>query len=175
MLDENVVAHHEAGHVLAAYALRRAISSVELTESGGQFRPYDRASWEPTTAEGKQAYRDAVLQSIGPQHLEEMLPMLIEMAAGLAAQRRLVGRLHDDYADHDIEQVESIARAVAPGEERQLLVYAQEQAELIVAQHWHAIEAVAAELLLHRRLDAAEIMASRSVPPLAGDAHGNRS
>jgi hypothetical protein len=101
--------------------------------------------------------RSPWLDSIGPQHLDEMLPTMISLSAGLAAQRRLVGRTHDDYADADMRQCGQISRAVAPGGERELLAHAQGQADRIVAEHWHEIEAVAAELLLHRRLDAAQI------------------
>jgi hypothetical protein len=168
MPDDKVVSVHEAGHVLAAHALGRPINSVTLTESGGEFREYEVAAWEPTTAEGKQAFRDAVLGSLGPQHLNEMLPMLISLSAGLAAQRRIAGRAHDDYGNADMAQCESIARAVAPGREQELLTYAQERAERIVTRHWRQIAAVSAELLLHRRLDAEQIKATirRAEAPL---------
>jgi ATP-dependent Zn protease len=49
--NDRIVAYHEAGHALAAHALARPIDSVTLTESGGEFREYEVAAWEPTTAE----------------------------------------------------------------------------------------------------------------------------
>jgi hypothetical protein len=167
MPDDRIVAHHEAGHVIAAYALGQSISTVELTDTGGEFRPFARESWEPTTAEGKQAFRDAVLRSIGSGNLEEMLPTMISLLAGLAAQRRVVGCAYDDYANHDVRQCEEISRAVAPGAERELLAHVQEQAEQIVARHWPAIERLADELLLHRRLDAGQIVAVIEEGPAA--------
>jgi hypothetical protein len=82
--------------------------AVELSEGGGgEFRPYARESWKPTTPEGQQQFRDAVLQSIGPDHLDEMLPLMISLHAGLAAQRRLVGRAHDEYADTDLRTIKA--------------------------------------------------------------------
>jgi hypothetical protein len=115
-VDESyIVAVHESAHTVAAYVLARPISTVELTDGGGgEFRSYDRVSWEPVTREGMEKYRNAVLASLGPQHLEEMLPTMIGLAAGLAGQRRLVGRTHDHLADADMRQCEEISRAVAP-------------------------------------------------------------
>jgi hypothetical protein len=167
MPDDRIVACHESGHVLAAHALGQSISTVELTDTGGEFRPFARESWEPVTVEGKQAFRDAVLDSLGPDHLEEMLPTMISLLAGLAAQRRLVGHAHDDYGDSDVRQCEEISRAVAPGGERELLAHARERAESIVASHWHQVEALAAELLLHRQLDAGQIAAIIKEGPAA--------
>jgi hypothetical protein len=122
------------GFVIAAYALGQSISTVELTDTGGEFRPFARESWEPVTVEGKQAFRDAVLRSIGPGNLEEMLPTMISLVSGLAAQRRLVGDAFDEYGDSDIEQARSIARAVtgSPAESSELLAHAQEQAGQIM-------------------------------------------
>jgi hypothetical protein len=112
------------------------------------------------------AFRDAVLSTLGPQHLDEMLPTMISLSAGLCAQRRIVGHAHEDYANADMEQCEAIASAVAPGAESELRLLAQELAERIVSRHWRQIEALASQLLLHRRLDAAQIMAiiERSAP-----------
>jgi hypothetical protein len=160
MPDDRIVAHHEAGHVIAAHALGQSISTVELTDTGGEFRPFERATWEPTTAEGKQAFRDAVLRSIGPENLEEMFLTMVSLLAGLAAQRRLIGHAHDDYADADLDQCEGIARAVtrSPVAACDPVAHTQERADRIVAHHWAAIETLAAELLLHRRLDVKQIM-----------------
>ena len=58
-----------------------------------------------------------------------------------------------------MQQCEAIARAVAPGAERELLASAQNEAEQIVDRHWSAIEALASELLVHRKLDAGQIKA----------------
>jgi hypothetical protein len=154
----------EAAHVLAAHVLGQSISTVELTDTGGEFRPFERASWEPTTAEGRERFRDAVVRSLGPEHLDEMLPLLVGLSAGLAAQRRIVGHAHDDYANADMEQCEAIAGAVAPGAESELRMLAQERAERIVTRHWRQIEALASKLLLHRQLNAKQIMAIIDVP-----------
>jgi hypothetical protein len=158
MLDDRIVATHESGHVLAAHALQQPIVSVELTDSGGEFKAVEPTEWE-SVPENRERFRDAVLQSLGPQHLDEMLPTMISLAGGLAAQRRLVGRTHDDYADHDMNQVEAIARAVTSSamEACHLVAHAMEQADQIVARHWHAVEALASELLLCRKLGADDI------------------
>jgi hypothetical protein len=110
-----------------------------------------------------------VLQSLGPQHFEEMLPTMVGLLAGLAAQRRIVGRAHDDYADADLDQCEGIARAVtsSPVAACDLVAYAMGQADQIVSRFWHQIEALASELLLHRRLDADEIKAIIVLGPAA--------
>jgi hypothetical protein len=87
----------------------------------------------------------------------------------LAAQRRLVGSDFDEYGDSDIEQARSIARAVtgSPAESSELLAHAQEQAGQIIDRSWHQIEALAAELLLHRRLGAEQIVAIIELGPAA--------
>jgi ATP-dependent Zn protease len=157
-LDDRIVAHHESGHVLAAHALQQPISTVELTPTGGEFKSVAPTEWE-SVPENRARFREAVLQSLGPQHIEEMRPTIISLLSGLAAQRRLVGHDLDEYASHDVELARSTAHAVAPGAERELLAHAMEQAEQIVDRHWHAIEALASELLVHRKLDAAQIAA----------------
>jgi hypothetical protein len=141
-----------------SHALGQSISTVELTPTGGEFKPFAPTDWE-SVPENRERFRDAVLQSLGPQHIDEMLPTMVSLSAGLAAQRRLIGRAHDDYADHDINQCEAIARAVtnSPLAACNLVAHAMEQAEQIVDRHWHAIEALAGELLLRRKLDAGQI------------------
>jgi hypothetical protein len=91
---------------------------------------------------------------------------MIGLSAGLAAQRRIAGYEYDDYANVDVGQCEAIARAVAPGAESELCLLAQERDERIVSRHWRQIEALAAELRLHRQLDAGQIAAviERSAP-----------
>jgi hypothetical protein len=169
MPDDRIASYHEAGHVLAAHALGLPISTVELTDAGGEFRPFARESWEPTTPEGMKQLRDAVLASLGPQHIEEMFPTMVGLLAGLAAQRRLVGRTHDSYANADMEQVKAIAREVtdSPLAARNLIAHATDQSDHIVAQRWAAIVALAGELLLRRRLDAGQIMDVITLGPSA--------
>jgi hypothetical protein len=168
MPEDLIVSIHEAGHALTARELGRPIDSVTLTENGGEFREYEVAAWEPTTAEGKERFRDAVLASIGPGHRGEMMPIVIGLVAGLSAQRRIVGHAFDEYGDSDMEQARSIARAVtsSPAESYELLTYAMEQADQIIARHWPTVAALASELLRHRRLSAEQINAiiERSAP-----------
>jgi hypothetical protein len=159
MLNDRVVAHHEAGHALAAHALGRPINSVALTSSGGEFREYEVAAWEPTTREGKQQFRDAVLASLGPEHLGEMMSVMIGLSSGLAAQHRIIGHEHDDYGNADMEQCRAIAAAVAPEAQDVLLSFTRAEADRLVAQHWPEIEALASRLLARRRLDGDEIRA----------------
>jgi hypothetical protein len=111
---DEIVSYHEAGHALTAHALGRPINSVELTSTGGEFREYEVAAWEPKTAEGKERFRDAVLASLGPEHLGEMMCVMIGLCGGLAAQHRIIGHEHDDYGNADMEQCRAIAAAVGP-------------------------------------------------------------
>ena len=84
---EKVVAHHEAGHALAAHTLKQPIASIEVTESGGAFRHYD----EPQAPEPKPDADAALRNFIGPDDLNAMWPMMVILLAGRAAQRRIAG------------------------------------------------------------------------------------
>jgi hypothetical protein len=102
------------------------------------------------------------------------------LLAGRASQRMIAGPEFDHYAEGDMHQARVIAGAITktPSQADALLREAEVIAIAVVTDGWAKIEALAAELLVHRRLDASQIKdaiatAALGSPALADGAPGS--
>jgi hypothetical protein len=173
--ERDIVAHHECGHAAVALALGKPAHSLELTEGGGgQFREYPVASWEPRDREGLEKFRDAVLASYKPTEPDraEVLTLVMISFGGILAQRRLCGTSalwFEHWDEHDRRQRHDLAKVVteSDSEARAFLNSAQTETAMIIDSRWQQVTALAGELALRGKLDAAQIKAIIELGPAA--------
>jgi hypothetical protein len=161
-IDPVVTRFHEAGHTVVAWALGRDCHRVRASEDGstGEFQQFEESAWL-SDPQNRQAFRDAVLDSLSSDDRWKMFPEAVLLCAGRAATRRLVGRSADHLAEHDLEQAEGIARSVSdsPAESSALLFLVEGEAARLVDQHWGQVTAIAEALSARGVLERHEIAA----------------
>lgn len=153
------VAHHEAGHAVAGFALGRGFKRVSTIldpeqESAGH-----------VTARGIRIAREREYRS--PTTLRERQQLLDEIVfrfAGAQAESRFRGVelsqvLKEGTAEHDYEPIEFFGGDLEPSPKPRtaLFEYLQARAADIVELHWYLIEALAAELVTHRTLSGPSV------------------
>jgi hypothetical protein len=161
-IDPMVTRFHEAGHTVVAWASGRDCHRVRASADGdsGEFQQFEESAWL-SDPQNRQAFRDAVLDSLSSDDRWKMFPEAVLLCAGRAATRRLVGRSADHLANHDIEQAQSIAHSVSDSsaERSAFLLLAEGEAARLVDQHWGQVTAIAEALSARGVLERHEIAA----------------
>lgn len=162
--NDKVVAHHEAGHCVAALTFGRSAYSLSLGPDGGEFRespaPVVLQECESAGIEAEVGFFQAIVRAtLTPEDAEKQLPRLVGLFAGRAAQRVIAGTGFDYYAAGDLFQARTIATAIteSPSQAAAMLREAEATAVAVVREGWSKIEALAGELLMRRSLDAEQI------------------
>lgn len=146
-------AYHEAGHAVVSVVLGfRSIKLVTILPGEGCEA---RVEYEP-----HQAFRPGVEFSPDPE--EVVRSQVVGFFAGSFAQGRIDGdSTADDDSVGDYLKAGTLADPVTESEEKAqaYLRDCAEQAELLVAEHWAEVEAVAAALLERQALSGGDVVA----------------
>ncbi len=135
-------AHHEAGHAVAHFVLRRRIDRVTIVEDDESF---GRVS-------GQVVPENLDFLEYGPATLRELKAVEDAIVAGLAgavAECRYTGKPKSPGARDDVAQVFSLAEAVcsSPRTTQAYVDYLSVVAEEMIEANRNLVEALAAELL----------------------------
>ena len=149
--DLKHTAYHEAGHVVAAYTVRRAFKSVSIVEEEHSLGRVLFSNFE-----------DAFFESLSLDSSGNLVTRcklekeVIVFYGGTAAVDLLTGELDVEKSEHDLTCVrELLTRASGDGDEAETYsnwLYARTKAMLCLPHLWHAVEAVAAALLENQTL-----------------------
>jgi hypothetical protein len=179
--DDRVVAHHEAGHAVAALAFGRPAFSLMLGPDGGEFRetapPPVLEECERAGPETEIKFFEAIVKAtLSPSDAEKQWSRLVGLFAGRAAQRVIAGTEFDSYAAGDLFQARTIAGAItkSPSQADALLREAEMMANAVVTEGWAKVEALASELIARRSLDAEQIKATIETATLGAGARRRR-
>ncbi|MBZ5688860.1 MAG: hypothetical protein LAP86_27945 [Acidobacteriia bacterium] len=149
MLDIIEVAHHEAGHAVAAFVLnlkiaRKGLTIVPNEQSRGSVSLPPRFRERLDTTPGG---------SLPPSDRIRIENYAIAACAGDEAQKRF--NPHRRYQGHDdVEYAEKLLSNISGNDDicSARLKVARLEARSLVNKHWDEIEAVAATLLEHKTL-----------------------
>ena len=143
------IAYHEAGHAVAAYACGRPFRYVTIVESGdaaGGVGFCQAPKWfEPE-------------DDVDPATVEILTSVAVGAFAGPVAAERISG-VYDEVGASSDEDSAKMAISLL-GQNKEIFV---ENAKAVIDEYWPAVEAVAQELIVQRRITAAkarEIMAA---------------
>jgi hypothetical protein len=181
-MDERVISFHESGHAIAAIAFNRPVFSMSIGPDGGETREtapspaLELAECAGPDAENR-LFEVVVKATLSPTDAERQWPRLVGLLAGRASQRMIAGPEFDHYAEGDMHQARVIAGAITEttSQADALLREAEMMAISVVTNEWTKIEALAAELLVRRKLDAAQIRAVIQVASLGPAARRRRA
>lgn len=173
--DQSAIAHHEAGHVLAARVLGRPVALVTIIPrgdcNGAMLREMpmpdaiQKSVDEETRDISELCARARSLIPIGESRtpaagcIVEFLDHGIELLAGPEAERKLSGGKAAVWGRADAERARLYAAAITvyPEAAPHYFDLFRRQAETIVHRHWHSIVAIAQALIDRQTLTADEI------------------
>jgi hypothetical protein len=151
-----LTAYHEAGHAVAAAALRLGLSYVTVAEC--------EDSWGHCSHPTPRRVKELGFSYASERWLRRQM---VATYAGPVAQLRMMGLRSVDEegwvelsgATDDLARIVGLAEAISSDEGRQLRAVraAHERADRVVARHWSAVHAVAAMLLERERVSGREV------------------
>jgi hypothetical protein len=156
--ERTIVAHHEAGHCVAALALRQPIHSLELLPDGmGVFRN------SPDASDNEQKLDEICgrFRAAGGAPTEALAPNMVGYFAGMAAEMYLTKR-PARYGGRDIRVMKALLDTtdLSSDERRTLAIEAQKRAGRCVEYFWPIVQKLATHLDMRRYLGAGDILAT---------------
>ena len=154
-----VVAHHEAGHVVADHLLGVEVSQVLVDPAHGGRT--DVEGWDDVDVDGLSS----------EQRKQRLEPAMISLLAGPFAEERYAGEFDPQLAAADLHEVAALGFECVdrldewPAYEAELSA----RANAIVTDTWHDIKLLAGELERRRTMDSTDLQAWFEQNPIGGE------
>ena len=153
-----ILAHHEAGHVVADHLLGVEVSKVMIDPAlGGRT---DVEGWDNIDVDGLSS----------EQCKQRLEPAMISLLAGPFAEERYAGEFDPELAAADLHEVAALGFECVdsliewPAYEAQLGARANE----VISDRWRDIELLAQELVQRRTMDSTDLQEWFEQNPIGG-------